>query len=246
MIFLRTHSSATARLIVEKRDQLLAERTKLREAREALLARSRRVDREIGDCRAAARFFGLNLEFPEDPGDLSERELNIRRLREQHLAETTATTTRMAGRQALEQPRPFAKREHPIHPPGVGRPPIGTPPGPPPPVPSSTDVIYRHTVTMTAPPPPPPPPPPRPTVREAALARLRAAGDTGAKAAEIREFYERTFGEVVHEKTVGMTLYRLLKLNLVRRNGHTWFFGPPSAETKDPGGETPGLIETLK
>src|SRR3954463_15964766 len=72
--------AATARLIVEKRDQLLAERTKLREAREALLARSRRVDREIGDCRAAARFFGLNLEFPEDPGDLSERELNIRRL----------------------------------------------------------------------------------------------------------------------------------------------------------------------
>jgi hypothetical protein len=77
-------------------------------------------------------------------------------------------------------------------------------------------------------------------VREVALMRLREAGGKGAKAAEIREYFERTYGEVVHEKTVGMTLYRLLQAKQVRRDGHTWFFGPPSAETKNPGGETPG------
>jgi hypothetical protein len=44
-----------------------------------------------------------------------------------------------------------------------------------------------------------------------------------------------------------MTLYRLLQGGLVRRQGHTWFLVPQNtAETKNPGGETPGLIEMLK
>lgn len=223
--------AATAKLIAEKRDQLLAERTQLREAREALLARSRRVDREIGDCRAAARFFGLNLEFPEDPGELSDRDLHLRRLREHEMA-----TAREAGRLAAQRSL-FNEPHHVASLPGVGRP---IPPPPPPPVP--------------IPPPPAPPastlpsaglgPQPRPTVREVALMRLRAAGDKGAKAADIRDYFERTYGEVVHEKTVGMTLYRLLKANQVRRDGHIWFFGPPSAETKNPGVGAPGQIET--
>jgi hypothetical protein len=233
--------AANARLIAEKRDKLLAERTELREAREALLARSRRVDREIGDCRAAARFFGLNLEFPEDPNDIAEREaLVTRRLREQEMGARDAA--RAAQRSFFET----------RHPPGAGRPPppvpplpYPLPPPPPPPPPSAppappipTDTIYPPAVILG--------PPPRPTVREVALMRLREAGGKGAKAADIREYFERTYGQVVHEKTVGMTLYRLLQANQVRRDGHTWFFGPSSAETKNPGGETPGLIETGK
>jgi hypothetical protein len=236
--------ATTARLIAERRDKLLAERTELREAREALLARSRRVDREIGDCRAAARFFGLNLEFPEDPQDIAEREaLVMRRLREQEMVARDAA--RAAQRSFFNETR---------HPPGAGRPaplpPVPVPPLPayplpPPPIPSVSappvpplpaDTIYPPAVTLG--------PPPRPTVREVALVRLREAGGKGAKAADIREYFERTYGEVVHEKTVGMTLYRLLKARLVRRDGHTWFFGPSNAETKNPGGETPGLIET--
>jgi hypothetical protein len=215
--------NATALLIQEKRDKLLALRTELREQRESLLARIRRVDRELADCRATARFFGLKIEFPEESNDSAERELMyVRRWREQEMA---------AQRNLFNAPR---------HPPsGTGRPspppPLPPPPQaptPPPPVLPAPPPIYSPTVTAG--------PLPRPTVREVALMRLRAAGDKGAKAAEIRDYFERTYGEVVHEKTVGMTLYRLLKANLVRRDGHTWFFGPPSVETKNPGGGTPG------
>jgi len=46
---------------------------------------------------------------------------------------------------------------------------------------------------------------------------------------------------------IGMTLYRLSQDGLVRREGRTWFFVPSqAAETKNPGGDTPGLIEMLK
>ncbi len=57
----------------------------------------------------------------------------------------------------------------------------------------------------------------------------------------MREFIEKTYGETLHEKTVGMTLYRLSQDNLVHRDGHTWFFGPPPpAETENPGVAAPG------
>lgn len=214
--------AATAKLIAERRDKLLAERTELREARETLLARSRRVDREIGDCRAAARFFGLQMEFPEDPADMAERDLLMRRMREREAASEAAQ-------------RSFFRQAPPPLPSGIGHP-------IPPPLPPSA---------ATPPPPlplPPLPPPPvtvqvqaRPTVREVALAHLRAAGPHGAKAADIRDYFERTYGQVVHEKTVGMTLYRLLQAKQVRRDGHTWFFGPPNAEMKNPGVGAPGL-----
>lgn len=63
--------------ITEKRDGLLAERKRLREQREALLAQQRRVDRELSDCRGAARFFGLNLEFPADDAAPTESRMEI-------------------------------------------------------------------------------------------------------------------------------------------------------------------------
>lgn len=52
--------------ITEKRDVLLAERKRLREQREAILAQQRRNDKDLSDCRGAARFFNLNLDFPDD------------------------------------------------------------------------------------------------------------------------------------------------------------------------------------
>jgi hypothetical protein len=65
------------------------------------------------------------------------------------------------------------------------------------------------------------PPASMPTVREIALAQLRIAGDAGTRAAAIRDYIAQTYHHQVHEKTVGMTLYRLLKLGLARREGHT-------------------------
>lgn len=66
------------------------------------------------------------------------------------------------------------------------------------------------------------------------------AGADGSRAAVLRDYIEAKFGIVTHEKTVGMTLYRLLKEGLVRRDGHIWFFGAAKAETKNPGESPPG------
>jgi hypothetical protein len=80
-----------------------------------------------------------------------------------------------------------------------------------------------------------------PTVRDGVLKRLQAAGSKGAKAIELRAFFEETYGIKIHEKTVGMTLYRLSRDHLVRREGRTWFIAPPKAEAMNPGAATPGF-----
>jgi hypothetical protein len=84
---------------------------------------------------------------------------------------------------------------------------------------------------------------PTPTVKEIALGCLALAADAGLKAADIRVFIEKNYPDLsdIHDKTVGMTLYRLLKDDLVRREGHTWFFVPQVGETKNPAGDTAGL-----
>jgi hypothetical protein len=79
--------------------------------------------------------------------------------------------------------------------------------------------------------------PERPTLKEIALSRLKAAGNAGSKAADIREFIQKNYGAEIHEKSVGMTLYRLSEEGLVRREGHTWFI---VQETMNPGATTPG------
>lgn len=77
-------------------------------------------------------------------------------------------------------------------------------------------------------------------VRDIVLERLEAAGTEGTKAAPIREHVEAAVGQKIHEKTVGMTLYRLAQDGLAKREGLKWFFVPPSAETKNPGAEDTG------
>jgi hypothetical protein len=81
------------------------------------------------------------------------------------------------------------------------------------------------------------------SVREFVIEALKAAGPWGTKAAEIRSSYESARNTKLHDKTIGMTLYRLAKDGLTRREKRTWFFVTPQGETKDPGGETPGHIE---
>jgi hypothetical protein len=62
----------------------------------------------------------------------------------------------------------------------------------------------------------------RKTVRELLIELLPNYGDLGAKAAELRRKIEAIQGQSLHEKTVGMTLYRLSKDGLVRRDGRKW------------------------
>jgi hypothetical protein len=91
-----------------------------------------------------------------------------------------------------------------------------------------------------------PPPPKVPKIQEILLERLREAGDAGSKAAPMRQYIEDRYRLKIHDKTVGMTLYRLLGKGQVRREGHIWFFVPPVAETKNPGVSAPGLFEDQK
>jgi hypothetical protein len=79
------------------------------------------------------------------------------------------------------------------------------------------------------------------TVRDLVLDNLKAAKEEGATAAAIRADVELRRHAKLHDKTVGMTLYRLSQDGLARREKRTWFYVPPTAETKNPGGETPGL-----
>lgn len=62
-----------------------------------------------------------------------------------------------------------------------------------------------------------------PRVKDAILHYLEAVGGSGATAREVRNHLADAYGLNVHEKTPGMTLYRLMKEGLVRRQGKTWY-----------------------
>src|SRR5260370_7106101 len=77
----QTRANAAA-MVTSKRDQLLAERQELTAMRADILARMRRNERELADCRAAARLFGLDIEFPADEREEAERLMTQRRERD--------------------------------------------------------------------------------------------------------------------------------------------------------------------
>jgi len=64
------------------------------------------------------------------------------------------------------------------------------------------------------------------SIREAVLDQLKNAGEAGAKAADIRREIEKNLGRKLHEKTIGMTLYRLSLKGQSKRDGITWFYVP--------------------
>lgn len=60
-------------------------------------------------------------------------------------------------------------------------------------------------------------------INDAILQYLRAVGEAGTNVAQIKQHLADAYGITVHEKTPGMTLYRLLKKGLARRVGRTWY-----------------------
>jgi hypothetical protein len=78
-------------------------------------------------------------------------------------------------------------------------------------------------------------------IRDLVMEQLRQAGDAGIKVAPIKD-YIAAKGIEMHEKTVGMTLYRLSKDGFARRDGRTWFFVPLKEETKNPDAGASGLF----
>lgn len=70
--------------------------------------------------------------------------------------------------------------------------------------------------------------PARPTVREFILERAEAAAGQPVRALGLRTAYLEAYGNEVHPKTFGMTLYRLSKEGFMRREGHAdWYWVPP-------------------
>lgn len=214
--------------IIRERDDLVAERSRLVQERQEVLVRLRQADRKLADCRAAARFFGLTINFPDDESEhieriereraLSERERELTRRILTHRAEIALKNQPAIGKMAASEGADTFSATARLSRQGVE------------PEPIKTRIASEDRR------------PSRQTLRDVILDRLMAAGPEGSKAAPIREFYERTFGKIIHEKTVGMTLYRLQNDGLVRHEGHTWYLAPPKAETGNPGAETPGPI----
>lgn len=62
-----------------------------------------------------------------------------------------------------------------------------------------------------------------PKIKDAILDYVRAVGSAGTTAKEVRQHLVDAYRISVHEKTPGMTLYRLLKDGLVTREGRNWF-----------------------
>jgi hypothetical protein len=63
-----------------------------------------------------------------------------------------------------------------------------------------------------------------PTISDAILAFLKDCGAAGAKVSEVKGHLSKAYGLETHEKTPGMTLYRLLKDGKARRDGRIWFY----------------------
>jgi hypothetical protein len=70
-------------------------------------------------------------------------------------------------------------------------------------------------------------PPSTPTIGDAILNYLRSLDRAGANVGQIKKYLVSAYGIETHEKTPGMTLYRLLKQKKVRRVGRMWFYATP-------------------
>ena len=75
----------------------------------------------------------------------------------------------------------------------------------------------------------------KPSFKEAAIEFLQKVYPRGLKATHIRALAQSHYGIGAHEKTAGMTLYRLKKEGLVRRNGLYWYSLAPE---RHPAGHT--------
>ena len=62
--------------------------------------------------------------------------------------------------------------------------------------------------------------------KEQAIEVLKASYPTPMRAAEVQQAVERKLLRQFHEKTAGMTLFRLSKDGVVRRSGWEWYFVP--------------------
>lgn len=85
----------------------------------------------------------------------------------------------------------------------------------------------------------------KPSFKEAAVEFLQKVYPRGLKATHIRALAQSHYGITAHEKTAGMTLYRLKKEGLVRRNGFYWYsLAPESHPAGDIDVRAPAALES--
>ena len=73
----------------------------------------------------------------------------------------------------------------------------------------------------------------RPSIREIMLDLGREGVGRPLRAATLRAAVEARYGKEVHDKTVGMTLYRLSKEGAFVRRGYDWYFVPEAERLRN-------------
>lgn len=196
---------------------LIQEKKDLREKRVRLAERDRALDRDLADCVAAARLFGQPLELPPElqgPRAMTVAEMEMIKQRNEAVHAARLRVER------VEEELRRREMENMTHGPVMPR--QHQPPMSP----------LSQPITAI----------PMPKIKDIALDRAKAAGADGIKASAIRDYIANTYRQHIHEKTVGMTLYRLLKDGKVSRDRHTWFIVP---EAVNPGAGTPGSVTKI-
>jgi len=82
-------------------------------------------------------------------------------------------------------------------------------------------------------PPKPPVLPKGKSIKEIVLEIAEKAYPNSLRASDVRLKIEELRGEKLHEKTIGMTLYRLSVDGVMRRDGWNWFFVPLDKRGKE-------------
>lgn len=198
---------AAVTAIKAKAHALFAERQAIRDEMAALDQKLRRNEIAIFDCRGAARLFGDDIELPEDLA--TARSVWVRRVMNEPLR--APPPGHVAPASAAAPAAPMVRHY---------RPPAAFAGG------SEVQPTLLGGLLGDG----------APSVREIALQQLKRAGEQGTKASAIREVVESILKKRVHDKTVGMTLYRLSQEDppKVRRDGQTWFFVPPPGGNEEP------------
>lgn len=76
----------------------------------------------------------------------------------------------------------------------------------------------------------------KPTIRDFIIDALKRSYPQPYKAKELQDAYEQAYGDELHPKTVGMSLYRLSLDKLVKREGQKWFYSQYPTNTQIFGG----------
>lgn len=212
--------------ITKRRSALLRERRDLRLQMERFAERDRAIERELIECHAAGKFFGIEFYSPEE-----EEKLQEIRTRIEHYGLLVRTAVRKGEKARADYYRArlvdWERRLREIEE-GKAREnnqkrlPIDGP---------DADLSDENKSRRSK----------LPKISEIALDMLKSAAPEGLRAAQIRAYVERNYAVQIHEKTVGMTLYRLLKREKVHRKKQVWFFGPQAEPSLPAIPENPGV-----